>query len=395
MPTPSCIDLEQTTAALEWQWDGSARSLAIPDPSNTAIRFTIRLDTETSNRAVFELMIPIKFKDQGSASAIYLRISPLFISSFDFSTQTDPSDALKKTFNCSTTCLDFQLDKPIAVLVPNYVNEPVTAARVRSGKILDSLRELSQVTALRIYIRDALLSLDQLVSIRDCISQRKLEPFSGPDYDISRMYSGGGAKATVLAPPVPPSYEKAASLAPPVPPPYERKRSRQDSDPPPNNLSVIWNKLRKLESMMAGAQEPATGTAKLQPELQDQVEKVPSMDQADLTQKLSAENAQLRDQVTRLENKMLALEEKYDSLEKKHEGLEKKHESLERDMLGLQETQNNANEQEDATIIAMQDDIKALGDRTDYIERGKDDEDFAKKIKEDIFNELAARVACG
>lgn len=394
MPTPSCIDLEQTTAALEWQWDGSARSLTVPDPSNTAIRFTIRLDTETSNRAVFELMVPIKFKDQGSASAIYLRISPLFISSFDFSTQTNPSDALKKTFNCSTTCLDFQLDKPIAVLVPNYVKEPVIAARVRSGKILDSLRELSQVTALRIYIRDALLSLDQLVSIRDCISQRKLEPFSGPDYDISRMYSGGGAKATVLAPPVPPSYEKAASLAPPVPPPYERKRSRQDSDPPPNNLSVIWNKLRKLESMMAGAQEP-TEIMKPQLEFPDEVEKAPPMHQADLTQKLSAENAQLRDQVMRLENKMLALEEKYESLEKKHESLEKKHESLERDMIGLQDTQNNADEQEEATIIAMQEDIKALGDRTDYIERGKDDEDFAKKIKEDIFHELAARVACG
>ncbi|KAJ4123013.1 hypothetical protein NW768_010005 [Fusarium equiseti] len=394
MPTPSCIDLEQTTAALEWEWDGSARSLAIPDPSNTAIRFTIRLDTETGNHAVFEVMIPIKFKDQGSASAIYLRISPLFISSFDFSTQTDPSDALKKMFNCSATCLNFQLDKPIAVLVPNYVKEPVTAARVRSGKILDSLRELSQVTALRIYIRDALLSFDQLTSIRDCISQRKLEPFSGPDYDISRMYSGGGAKATVLAPPVPPSYEKAASIAPPVPPPYERKRSRQDSDPPPNDFSVIWNKLRKLESMMAGAQE-STETAKPQLELQDQVEKAPPMHRADLTQKLSAENAQLRDQIMRLENKMLALEEKYESLEKKHESLEKKHESLERDMLGLQETQYNANEQEDATIIAMQDDIKALGDRTDYIERGKDDEDFAKKIKEDIFHELAARVACG
>ncbi|KAJ4003659.1 hypothetical protein NW752_011082 [Fusarium irregulare] len=393
MPT-SCVDLEQTTAALEWQWEGSARFLAVPDPSNTAIRFTIRLDTETGNRAVFEVMVPIKFKDQGSASAIYLRISPLFISSFDFSTQTNPSDALKKTFNCSTTCLNFQLDKPIAVLVPKYVTEPVTAARVRSGKILDSLRELSQVKALRIYIRDALLSLDQLVFIRDCISQRKLEPFSGPDYDISRMYSGGGAKATALAPPVPPSYEKAASLAPPVPPPYERKRSRQDSDPPPNNLSVIWNKLRKLESMMAGAQEP-TEIEKPQLELPDQVEKAPPMHQADLTENLNAENAQLRDQVMRLENKMLALQEKYESLEKKHERLEKEHESLERDMLVLQETQNNANEQEDTTIIAMQDDIKALGDRTDYIERGKDDEDFAKKIKEDIFHELAARVACG
>ena len=145
---------------------------------------------------------------------------------------------------------------------------------------------------------------------------------------------------------------------------------------------------------MAGAQEP-TETEKPQLELRDQVEKAPPMHQADLTQKLSAENAQLRDQVMRLENKMLALEEKYESLEKKHESLEKEHESLERDMLLLQETQNNANEQEDTTIIAMQDDIKVLGERTDYIERGKDDEDFAKKIKEDIFHELAARVACG
>ncbi|KAF4953812.1 hypothetical protein FSARC_12311 [Fusarium sarcochroum] len=385
MTTPSCINLEQTTAAIEWQWNGATRTLVIPDPTNSTIRFTARLDI-TQHRALFEIVIPIRFKDKGTASAIYLRMSPLFINSFDFSTKTEPPETLKTTFDSVTTSLDLQLTKTVAVLVPIYVKEPVSAARPRSGKVLDSLCELSRVTALRVYIRDSLLSDDQLRSIRDEVHQRNLEPFSGPDYDISRMFAGNGAKATVLAPVAPPSYEKSTSLQPA--PSYERKRPRQNTiEGPKYNVDEMWKRLCMLESTIAEIREPRAESTKPRDEKQElrdpqaQAENAEPVDQSQMVQKLSAENSQLRDRVSCLESKLAALVDK--------------HESLEREIAGLRDSQDATNYEEDAAVISIREDIKALEDRADYIERGKDDDDFAKKLKEEVFHELAARVSAG
>lgn len=365
MTTQLCVDLNQTTAVIEWQSGDSTRYLATPDPNNSNIQFTLQLDaTEHHGKcgALFEVVVPIKFKDQGKAAAIYVRISPLIINSFDFRTKTDPPDSIKAKFDSATTCLDFRLDKTAAMLVPSYVQEPITALRPRSGKVLDALRELSHVTSLRIYIQDALLSSDQLRSISDGVTQRILEPFSGSNYDISRMFSGEGAKHVALDKPAPPSYDKAASLLPPMPPPYERKRLRSDSDQQQDgSIKDIWEKLRKLESMVA-AREPPAKVADTELEVQ----------------RLSAENTELKQKMALLEEKVAALEHK--------------NESLERDVAALQTAHENAGDEEEAAMIAMREDIQALEKRADYIERGKDDEDFANKLKEDFFLELAARV---
>ncbi|KAF5982435.1 hypothetical protein FCOIX_3734 [Fusarium coicis] len=361
MATPSCVDIEQTPAVVEWEWEGATRSLATPDPDNVPIRFTIHIDsTHDIHRAHFEIVVPVKFKDKPSSAAVFLRISPLFITCFRFSTNIDALDSLKKQRISSATCLEFELRNSIAVLIPNYAKEPVSAARPRSGKVLDSLYELSQVTALRIYIQDSLLSLDQLNSISDRATKGQLEPFSGPEYDISRMFSGSGAKATKLAPPKPPSYEKATSSQPPSAPSYQRKRPRQDSPQAPGSISQVGEltaENAKLRDQKPKPDEP-------------QAETTQSADQSQVVTELRAENAQLREEVERLK---------------------KRQEDLEAEVASLQNAQRSEKDTEEVTIIEIRDDIESLERRLSWVENGKD-EYLMKQIKQEIFDELATRV---
>src|SRR6478752_6738034 len=110
MATPLCIDIDQTAAIVEWEWEGATRCLATPDPDNVPIRFTIQIhidSTHDQHRAHFEIIIPVKFKDKPSSAAVLLRISPLFITCFRFSTNIDPSDSIKKQRFDSAACLEF------------------------------------------------------------------------------------------------------------------------------------------------------------------------------------------------------------------------------------------------------------------------------------------------
>ncbi|KAF4957190.1 hypothetical protein FGADI_3255 [Fusarium gaditjirri] len=377
MATPSCIDIEQTAAVVEWEWEGATRSLATPDPDNVPIRFTIHIDsTHDQHRAHFEIVIPVKFKDKPSSAAVFLRISPLFITRFRFSTNIKPSDSMKHRFD-SATCLEFELSNTIAVLVPSYVKEPVLASRPRSGKVLDSLYELSHVTAFRIYIQESLLSLVQLDSISDRVTNGQLEPFSGPEYDISRMFSGSGAKATKLAPPRPPSYEKATCSQPLSAPSYQRKRPRQDSPQGPD-ISQVWDKLQKLESMFHDKVGELTAeNAKLRdqkPKLEEsQAETTQSPDQSQVVIELRAENARLREEVERLKNRQ---------------------EDLEAEVASLQAAQRSEKDTEEVAIIEIRDDIESLERRLSWIENGKD-EYMIKQIKQEVFDELATRVLGG
>ncbi|KAH7255346.1 uncharacterized protein BKA55DRAFT_491795, partial [Fusarium redolens] len=367
-----------TTAVVEWEWDGATRSLATPDPDNVAIRFTLHIDsTHDQHRAHFEIIIPLRFKDKSSGAAVFLRISPLIITCFRFSTNIDPSDSIKQRFD-SATCLEFELSNPITVLVPSYVKEPISASRPRSGKVLDSLYELSSVTALRIYIQDSLLSLDELNSISDRVAKRQFEPFSGPDYDISRMFSGSGAKVTNLAPPKPPSYEKATSLQPPSAPSYQRKRPRQDSLQGPDSISQVWDKLQKLESIFHDKVGELTAeNAKLRdqkPKLgESQAENTQLTDQSQVVLELRAENARLREEVERLKNRQ---------------------EDLEAEVALLQTAQASEKDTEEVAIIEIRDDIESLERRLSWIENGKD-EYLMKQIKQEIFDELATRILGG
>jgi hypothetical protein len=212
---PGQIHIEKTTATIEWEDDNdTTHSLATPDPVNSPIQFTLRLDsipTQGKRGALFEVMVPVRLKGEKKVASIYLRLSPLIISSFTFTTKAKSSDLVKTTFDSAVTCLDFQLKKTIAVLAPTYVQTPVTPVRPLSGKVLDALRELSRALSMRIYIRDESITASQLSLIRDAILQRTLDPLSGPDYDVSRMFGGTGAEPVNLSL-SPPSYDAAVAL---------------------------------------------------------------------------------------------------------------------------------------------------------------------------------------
>ncbi|KAF4333970.1 hypothetical protein FBEOM_12206 [Fusarium beomiforme] len=343
MATPSCININQTTAVVEWQWEGATRTLATADPDHDAIRFTLQLDLpkhDSQSCAHFEISIPFRFKDKPAGAGVCLRINPFFIKSFKYSTLPNPSDAVKQKFD-SPTCFDLEFDNTITVLVPSDVKEPVVAARARSGKVLDYLYELSCVTSLRIYIHESLLSPDKLKSISEVVEQRRIKPSFDPDHDISCMFSGDGGKVATIAPPKPPSYERATKL-PPKAPSSNRKRPRQDSQP--DIFTQFWDKLIKLESKVG---------------------------------ELQADNAQLR-----VENGQL--KDKFARLEKRCEGLEAQ----------VALSLANGNDTEEATMIEIRDDIDSLNGRVTSIESGREEE-FSEQIKEEIFEELAKRLLGG
>jgi hypothetical protein len=309
-------------------------------------------------------MVPVRFKEKGKHPSIYLRLSPLFVSSFAFTIKTEPSDDIKTTFSNAVTCLDFTLEEHIAFLAPSYVQMPVTAARLRSGTVLDALRELSRALRIRIYVSEEVITVAQLTLIQDAISQRTLEPLFGPDIDVSRMFDGLGGKPVHLSLPqtVPalPTYDDATALPPPTPP-LERKRPRSDSDN--DGDGRLWTKVLQLESIIM--------TYVGKPRAQVDVE----------VEELRTENTQLRERVACLEGKVLTLQDK--------------NEELEHNMAILERANNRRDDEEDTQLISISDNLESLENRVDYIERGKDDEAFADKIKGDILGELAARVAGG
>jgi hypothetical protein len=343
MATPSCISIKRTTAVLEWQWGGATRTLANGDPNHDAIQFTLQLDSSEHNsrfHAHFEISIPFRFKDKPAGAGVFLRINPFFIKSFNYVTLSKLSDALKQKFD-STTHLDLELDKEMTVLVPSDVEDPVRPFRGRSGGILDSIRELSCVTSLRIYIEESLLSVDELKLISEAVGNRQIQTSSDPNHDISRMFGGGGAKAVTIAPSEPPPYE---------PPSYEnatqgaasskRKRLRQDN--PPDVLTDILNKLKKLESVVG---------------------------------KLQADNAQLRVQNDQLRDKVTRLEKSFEGLE-------------------AAQSLANGNDADEVTILELQEDVNYLDGRVTFLESGRDEE-FKEELKTEVAEEIARRILLG
>ncbi|KAL4721768.1 hypothetical protein ACLX1H_011262 [Fusarium chlamydosporum] len=357
----SSIDLEDVTTVLEYQYEGATKFLTRPDPDNVPIRFTMHVE---ANCALFDMVVPIKYKDKTSSKTLNIRINPLSIISLDYSTKIDLPDVVQPIL-ASAICLELQLAATVTILIPSFIKEPVAAARPRSGKILTSLYELSHVKTLRIYVPDIALSLDQLKSISTAIAQRQLYPFTGPDYDISRMFSGSGAKATTLpAPSLPapslPTYDQATTAEPSAPlyneaaiidPPHTRSRKRKQSQVV-IDADAVWNKLQKFEAMINDRIAQDAGNQPL------------------LIRELRAEIAQLREELASCQEKCA---------------------DLEAEVAVLREAQTKGDEYEDGELTAIRDDIKILEDRINFVERGKDDEDFSNKIKDEIFDELAAR----
>jgi hypothetical protein len=342
------IELEEVKAVVEWEHDGSTRWLTKPDPQQSFIRFTLH---SNATCALFEIMIPIRYKDHSKNSAVYIHINPSSITSLKHSTQQDPPTAVKPVFG-SALSLTLELNNKITILIPSFIKEPIAAARLRSGKILDSLYELLHTTSLCIYIPHDALSQHQLDSLGTAITQRQLQPFSGPDYDISRWFTGSGAKITTLPRLPPPSYNNATAAAPlynestafdsPVIS-HKRKRSQEAvaaSD-------AIWGKLLELEAII---HHPP------------------------LVQELRAENAELRSLLARCEQKIV---------------------DLETEVAGLREAQDIAEDAECVELTEIRDDIKMLEMKIDFVARGKDDDELEHRLKGEVLDELVARISRG
>jgi cell division protein FtsB len=355
MPSSPCIDLRQTPCAVEWQCADETSSLTTPDPSNTSIQFTIHLDSTRPDNitALFEILVPIKLKDIPGSCAIYLRICPSSVTSFECSSGAPASEAVKQKFDSATVCLNFQLAKTPTVLVPTAVGEPVVAARPRSGKVLDAIYQLSRVTALSVHIKDALLSKNQLDTISNAVTRGHLEPLDGPEYSISRLYSGKGAKIATLSDPTPPSYAEAAALPPPTPFAYERKRPRLNSQTADDTMSQILAQVQminKRNTLYAATLEA------LQQE----------------NKEIKADNAKLRAEL---------------------ETLKKSHQDLEEEVAELRALGMDLGDSNEAEKIEMQDDILELANRVDFIDRGKDDNAFLQRVKRELLREMAARLS--
>jgi regulator of replication initiation timing len=355
MPLSSCVDLHQTPCAIEWQCADETSSLTTPDPSNTNIQFTIRLNSTRPDNitALFEILVPIKLKDIPGSCAIYIRICPSSVTSFECSLGAPSSEAVKQKFDSATVCLNFELAKNPTVLVPTAVGEPVVAARPRSGKVLDAIYQLSRVTALSVHIKDALLSKNQLDTISNVVKRGHLEPLDGPEYSISRLYSGKGAKIATLSNPTPPSYAEAAALPPPTPPPHKRKRLRPKSQTADDTISEIMaqvHEINKRNSFYAATLEAIQQENK----------------------ELKADNAKLRAEV---------------------ETLKKSHQDLEEEVAELRVLGMDLGDSNEAEKIEMQDDIRELANQVDFIDRGKDDQAFLQRVKREVLHDLAARLS--
>ncbi|KAM0414537.1 hypothetical protein ACHAPT_013622 [Fusarium lateritium] len=387
MTTCSSIDLDRTTAVVEWQWNGVTCSLATPDPSNASVQFTIRLDSTRLRTmyALFEIVIPIKLKDAPGSTAIYLRICPSSIASFEFCSSTAVSEAIKKRFDSVALCLDFRLKKNPAVLIPSSIREPVAVSRGRSGRVLDAIYQLSRVTALSIHIKDAILSHDDLKSISNGVNQSRFKPFANPDYDISRMYGGKGAKITTLAEPQPPPYTEDASPPPSNVPARDRKRARQSTDDEQESISQIWAKLRTI------SKRDAMRTTVIEALQQENLE-------------LRADNAALRARITVLEQSHQILlgdvaglrpattEGGDATLRESVTFLEASYEDLEEEVEKLKELAAELGDLKEVEVNEMQEEIDNLTTRVEFIEEGKDDDAFLERVTGQVLHEMGSRL---
>jgi predicted RNase H-like nuclease (RuvC/YqgF family) len=199
------------------------------------------------------------------------------------------------------------------------------------------------------------------------------------------MFSGRGAKPTTLPAPLPPSYDKVASVEtnPPLynesstfDPPDTRPRKRKLSQDVVADSATVRNNLKKLEAMFDRQREQDMHTA----------------NQSLVIQELRAEVAELREQSATYQKKFEDLEAEVAGLRKQVVTCQKKHEDLEVEVAGLREAQAIAEDGETVRLAEIWDDIESLGTRIDFVECGNNNDEFRESIKEEIFDEMAARV---
>ncbi|KNB13715.1 hypothetical protein FOXG_12445 [Fusarium oxysporum f. sp. lycopersici 4287] len=385
------IQLDAVKAVLAWQHNGTPRYLAEPDPKSSSIRFTLHLNTTS---ALFEIQIPISYKQHTKTSAICIHVNPRSIISLTPSVEQDVPDPVKPVLG-STICLNFELNDAITILIPSFISEPVTAARLRSGVILDSLYELVETTSLRVYIPDDALSQDQLESLSSATIQQ-LNPFSGPDYDISRWFSGRGAKVMTLRDRS--GLSRAGTLTD-----LARKRSQDSTgkrsrEVVPNN-ATIWNKLLELEAVVHNRTRPNTpeDQSRHVQELQADVAKLQTqLIQCEKTAlDRETEITKLQTQLTQCEKKVVDGEAEVVKLQTQLTQCEKKVVDLDTELAGLRYTQDNADNEASVIISEIEDTLREHEEKIDFVTRGKDDDEFVDILKEEILSELITRISRG
>uniref|UniRef100_A0A0D2Y829 Uncharacterized protein n=1 Tax=Fusarium oxysporum (strain Fo5176) TaxID=660025 RepID=A0A0D2Y829_FUSOF len=271
-------------------------------------------------------------------NAICIHVNPRSIISLTPSVEQDVPDPVKPVLG-STICLNFELNDAITILIPSFISEPVTAARLRSGVILDSLYELVETTSLRVYIPDDALSQDQLESLSSATIQQ-LNPFSGPDYDISQLEA------------------------------------------------VVHNRTRPNtpEDQSRHVQELQADVAKLQTQL-IQCEKTALDRETEITK--------LQTQLTQCEKKVVDGEAEVVKLQTQLTQCEKKVVDLDTELAGLRYTQDNADNEASVIISEIEDTLREHEEKIDFVTRGKDDDEFVDILKEEILSELITRISRG
>ncbi|KAM0430098.1 hypothetical protein ACHAPT_006104 [Fusarium lateritium] len=341
MSTSSCLDLDLATpAVVEWEWNDGIHHLTKPDPKIDDIRLRIRFCDETSC-ALFELRFPINLKGLDGVSDIFIPIHPSSITFLGFAFAATAPNAVQEKFDCTTLRLSFQLSETLNILVPLATKEPLSPTRVQSGKVLDAVRMLCEITSFGIYVEAAKLPKAKLQSISDAVRQSRLKPLRHQD-DLASMYHGTGAKVVHLSAQLkdaPPSYHETEP-PPPMAPINEKKRHRAGSEGEPSSqIALIWAELKATQE----------------------------------------QNRQLQQRV---------------------EALEKENRDLKRDVEQLQSDDHNTGnmlEELDGRLLELEDDHGDLGDKVEFIrENGVDGdaiESFVEKVKRNILDDISMRLS--
>ncbi|GKU15371.1 unnamed protein product [Fusarium langsethiae] len=369
------IKLDAIEAALEYQYNGEMQ-LLVPAYNSVQLTLHLALHAEQSY-ALFDLSIPHRYKKDKDkkeiAKSVNVRVDPRSIISLDFSFEINPPKDVKVR---PAMCLKFRLRECVTVLIPNHLAEVTTNGQTRSKIFLKSLYELSNTTNLHIYIPSSSLSTDNLQSISTAIAQNQLEPLDHPDYATARMFNGQGAKpVSIPQPPAPPR----SSTPPPVssPPPYEKPSTLKpnsslynesvdlDSTDAPSrkrkqgrelvaDSEAIWNKLAHLQTMLDRQRDRDAQAS----------------DASAVVEELRAEVAQQRQQISFLQEKC---------------------EGLESEVARLQQEQADMHEHMDMHLFEVREQIDAFEEQIESVRQGQDD-DIVQTLKDEIFEDLAARV---
>lgn len=363
-----CLDIHHTTnVIIQWESDGTTRSLSKGDPKANPVTLTTRFDKTC---AFFELSVPLKLKVIDHTT-ITLRVCASSIISLDLVKNPTVPDALQQELGSISLCLSLIVNRHLDVLLPTAALEPVSPARAPSGLVLDAVRDLCQATAFSIYIEAR--ENPGFRAISDAASQGLLKSFRSSRFQLTSMYGGQGAKLVNLSSDAslpPPSYNEVEP--PPPPPPIDlkndRKRPRQDSQNEHNNIALIWKELQDMKETMARDEKRIEA--------------------------LETENKKLRQENKDMSQGMDKLRERCTALETSQQDLKHSLEVLDTDS---EKFMKMATEElldtYDNDLVELREDMRAMEQAVKYIEEGHVSDESVKKIKDAVVQDITTRLS--